>query len=250
LISKSDVSIDQIIKEAKNKILNLEELTIMNFLLFFMIIFLVLMGLINYYFNNLPYLINPIQLILITLPLQYLVIHNLKKSRNLKIHFSKNNFFFQIFKIDNLKKFISTPLSFSLLSYLLFLIIFKLNNLSPFHISTSNPYFLQATTSVFLFLNIVLYLNLYFETKHIKRNYFFNKRLLITIAINLIIDIIVLYTNILRHYIWSLNLIQLSIILIMSFIFFTLKLFGQHIKKHNKKSILMLHEEIIHLMSE
>jgi len=250
LISKSDIAIDQIIKEAKNKIINLEELTIINFLTFFMVIFLIFIGLINYYFNNLPYLINPIQLILITIPIQYLIIHNFKKTRDLKINFSKNNFFFQIFKIDNLKKYIATPLAFNLLAYLLFLTIFKLNNLSPFHISTTNPYFLQATTSVFIFFNIALYINLYFETKHIKMNYFFNKRLFITAGLNLLLDAIVLYTNILRHYVWSLNLIELLTIILMSFIFFTLKLLGQHIKKHNRKSILKLHEEIIHLMSE
>ncbi len=250
IISKQPFTIEMIIKNAKSKIINLENIVVFNLTLYFSIFFIVLFGLINYFFNNLPFLINPIQILIIFIPIQYLLIHNFNQSKTKDIHLYKNNFFDQIFSTDNLKKIILTPLLFSLLSYLLFILIFKIDLISPYHIDLTNPIFLQATTSIFVFFNLSLYINMYFEIKKDTLNYFFNRRLIFIGLINLLILILCLYTNILRHYIWSLNLTQISTIFIISLIYFILKLLGQHVKKHNRKSILKLHEEIIHLLNQ
>jgi len=250
IISKLQFPFETIIKNARLKIINLENIIIFNLMLFFSITFITLLGFINYYFYNIPYIINPVQVLIILIPIQYLLIHNFNQSNNNKTILHKNNFFNQIFSIENLKKIILTPLLFSLMSYLIFILIFKFSQISPYHIDLSNPIYLQATTSVFIFFNLTLYINMYFNIKNNKSNYFFNRRLVLIILINLLILLLSLYTNILRHYIWSLNLIQLSTIVVISLIYFVLKLLGQHIKKHNRKSILTLHEEIIHLINQ
>ncbi len=251
IISKLQFPFETIIKNAKSKIINLENILIFNLMLFFSIVFMILLGFINYFFYNIPYIINPLQILIILIPVQYLLIHNFNQSHNNNttvLH--KNNFFNQIFSTENLKKIILTPLLFGLMAYLIFILIFQISQISPYHIDLSNPIYLQATTSVFVFFNLTLYINMYFDIKNNKSNYFFNRRLVLIISINLLILLLSLYTNILRHYIWPLNLIQLSTIVVISLVYFVLKLLGQHIKKHSRKSILKLHEEIIRLINQ
>jgi P-type Ca2+ transporter type 2C len=210
----------------------------------------VLLGLVGLTVFGVPAAISPIQILAIDVVAQILPITALgwdtplaklmhEKPRNLRDH---------IINRRAVMGFIGFGTLAALLSYANFLLFFARHHISPVHLNTLNPLYLQATTLTYLTLVLCLYVYLLFERSGAHEKFFTaylwsNKKLLIAFAASFILIGNILYNPVVSPYFSSgpLNWVDWLTAFGFATLYFFYRLLLRHSHKPTPRASLELH---------
>lgn len=165
-----------------------------------------------------------------------------EKPRNLNDH---------IINRSAIAGFVGFGLLAAVLAYGNYLFFFARNGLSPQYIPDSLPLYHQATTITYLTLVLCLYVYLMFERANSHENFFTsylwsNKKLLIAFGISFFLIANVIYNPIVQPYFNSgaLDLVDWLTAIACAGIYMAFRLAQRHTRKHSRKNVIKLHQEI------
>lgn len=137
------------------------------------------------------------------------------------------------------------------LSYLNYLLFFARHHLSPLYLDPTLPLYHQATTLTYLTLVLCLYVYLMFERSDAHEKFFTNylwsnPRLLIAFGMSFILIGNIIYNPWISPYFGteSLGFVDWLTAFLAAGIYMSIRLLQRHTRKHTRKAILQLHQEL------